>query len=63
MSLQKIGNTLVASDKVLAIRPQDNAVEVVMQNGDCLMIPVPDPITAIDAYFSAATGATAPRST
>ena len=62
MSLQMIGNTLVASDKVLAIRPQDKAVEVVLENGDSLVIPEPDPIAAIKAYFSAI-GATAPRST
>ena len=68
MSLQKIGNSLIATDKVLVMRPQvglpENAVEVVFENGESVRLAVEDPRSAIDAYFSAVTGATtAPRST
>jgi hypothetical protein len=66
MSLQMIGNALVASDKVLMIRPRldapEKAVEIVLENGELIVLPESEPLEAINAYFSAISG-TAPRST
>lgn len=55
MGLQKLGSALVASDRVLAIRPRAgstcNSVEVVFENGESLMIEAAEPQKAITDYF------------
>ena len=66
MSLIKIGNGLIESDRVLAIRPRLDGpikfVEAIYDNQQTVAVTDSDPEAAIQAYL-AATGPAADRST
>jgi hypothetical protein len=66
MSLQKLGNALVESHNIIAMRPRigshENALEVFFEGSESVIIFDEQPSAAIETYLSG-TGATAPLST
>lgn len=64
-SLQKLGSTLIARDRVLAVRPitgtRCNALEVTFDNGQTLSITDSDPMAALQSFV--VDGPTAPHLT
>jgi hypothetical protein len=66
MSLIKLGDAVVAGDRVLAIHPQGspvNVIEVLFDNGEKLIMRDPDPRATVKAYFGFTVGPTAKCST
>jgi hypothetical protein len=65
MSLRKLGNALIQSDRVLAMRPtgdQIKSVEVAFDTGERILLNHENPAAAIESYFLDSDGRTAPRS-